>query len=254
MDYSVCIPAVFNGKASSGALCHVAAAGFTRYEIWSWWDQDIDAYTKAQEENGLEIAALCTFPISLVDPASRESYKDGLQKTIEVCKKLGCKTIISQVGQELENVPRALQHASIVDGLKECAAMLEENDITLVFEPLNTKIDHPGYYLWSSAEAFEIEEEIGSSHVKVLFDLYHQYVMDDLAVDEIVKNTDKIAHFHMAGFPGRHEPFIDSEIDYTPILKAIEESGYRGSIGLEYFPVYDAAEGLKTLQKELQAF
>lgn len=125
-----------------------------------------------------------------MDPASRESYKDGLQKTSEVCKKLGCKTIISQVGQALENVPRALQHASIVDGLKESAAILEENDITLVFEPLNTKIDHPGYYLWSSAEAFEIEEEIGSSYVKELFDLYHQYVMDDLAVDEIVKNMD----------------------------------------------------------------
>lgn len=28
MDYSVCIPAVFNGNVSSGALCHVAAAGF----------------------------------------------------------------------------------------------------------------------------------------------------------------------------------------------------------------------------------
>jgi hydroxypyruvate isomerase len=254
LNYSVCIPAVFNGIASCDALCHVAAAGFKRYEFWSWWDQDIDAYMKAQKENGLEIAAICTFFISLTDPACREAYKDGLKKTIEVCKKLGCKTIISQVGQELKNVPRALQHASIVDGLKECAAMLEENDITLVFEPLNTKIDHPGYYLWSSAEAFEIEEEIGSSHVKVLFDLYHQYIMDDLFVDEIVKNMDKIAHFHVAGYPGRHEPLIDSEIDYKTILKAIEDRGYQGSIGLEYFPVYDAAEGLKILQKELHAF
>lgn len=253
MHYSVCIPAVFNANPSSAALFSAAAAGFRRYEIWSWWDQDIDAYVKAQKENGLEIAAVCTFFISLTDPACREAYKDGLKKTIEVCKKLGCRTIISQVGQELENIPRTLQHESIVDGLKECAAMLEENDITLVFEPLNTKIDHPGYYLWSSAEAFEMEEEIGSSHIKVLFDLYHQYIMDDLSVEEIVKNIDKIAHFHVAGYPGRHEPLIDSEIDYKTILKAIKDSGYRGSVGLEYFPVYDAAEGLKTLQKELQA-
>ena len=253
MHYSVCIPAVFNANPSCATLCHVAAAGFDRYEIWSWWDQDLDAYSKAQKENGLEIAAVCTFFISLTDPACRESYKDGLKKTIEVCKKLGCKTIISQVGQEREGVPRALQHASIVDGLNECAPMLEEPDVTLVFEPLNTKIDHPGYYLWSSAEAFEIAEEVGSSHVKVLFDLYHQYIMDDLSVDGIVKNMDKIAHFHVAGYPGRHEPLIDSEIDYKRILKAIGESGYRGSIGLEYFPVYDASEGLKTLRKELQA-
>lgn len=251
MDYSVCIPAVFNAAASCDVLCHVATAGFKRYELWSWWDQNIDGYAKAQKENGLEIAAICTFFISLTDPAYRDAYKAGLQKTIEVCKKLGCKTIISQVGQELKNVPRTLQHTSIVDGLKECAAMLEENDITLVFEPLNTKIDHPGYYLWSSAEAFEIVEEIGSSHVKVLFDFYHQYIMDDLSIDEIVKNMDKIAHFHIAGYPGRHEPFIDSEIDYKPILKAIADSDYRGTIGLEYSPAYDAAEGLNTLQKQL---
>ncbi len=254
MNYSVCIPAVFNGKAGSDALCHTAAAGFQQYEFWSWWDQDIDGYRKAQKEYGLEIAAICTFFISLTDPACREAYKDGLKKTIEVCQKLGCKTIISQVGQELENVPRELQHASIVAGLKECAAMLEENDITLVFEPLNTKIDHPGYYLWSSAEAFEIAEAVGSSHVKVLFDLYHQYIMEDLSVEEIVKNMDKIGHFHVAGYPGRHEPLIDSEVDYATILTAIRKSGYPHAVGLEYFPVHPAEEGLKDLYSRLLTF
>ena len=104
MNYSVCIPAVFGGKASCSTLCHVAAAGFKRYELWSWWDQDIDAYRKAQKENGLEIAAICTHFISLTDPACREAYKNGLMETIEVCKKLGCKTIISQVGQQLKMV------------------------------------------------------------------------------------------------------------------------------------------------------
>ena len=42
-------------------------------------------------------------------------------------------------------------------------------------------------------------------------------------------------------------------LDEEPHCSLCRDSGYRGSVGLEYFPVYDAAEGLKTLQKELQA-
>ena len=256
MKYSVCAPAVFGGKVEKAGLSGdrvdrcipaIKRTGFTAYEFWSWWDQDIEAVKKAQEECGLYPAALCTRFISLTDPEKREAYREGLKETIAVCKTLGARTVISQVGNELENVPRKLQHRSIVDGLKECAGMLEEAGITLVIEPLNTKIDHQGYYLWQSEEAYEIVREVASPNVKVLFDLYHQYIMDDLVIEEILKNMDLIGHFHMAGYPGRHEPFVDSEIDYHVILKAIRESGYDGCVGLEYFPVNDAEEGLKEL-------
>ena len=55
----------------------------------------------------------------------------------------------------------------------------------------------------------------------------------------------------MAGYPGRHEPMRDSEVDYPMILDAIARSGYKGSVGLEYIPVYDAREGLDELRKQL---
>ena len=80
-------------------------------------------------------------------------------------------------------------------------------------------------------------------------DLYHQYAMDDLDIQEILKNLDKIGHFHMAGYPGRHEPMIDDEIDYPAVLKMLRESGYQGGVGLEYMPVKDAFEGLKKLRE-----
>lgn len=83
---------------------------------------------------------------------------------------------------------------------------MREYDLTLVIEPLNTKVDHPGYYLWRAAEAFDIVDEVEDDHVKVLYDLYHQAVMQDLRLYEIERNIDKIGHFHMAGCPGRHEP------------------------------------------------
>lgn len=251
MFYSVCIPAVLGGKTTAEALTAVAEAGYQNYEIWSWWDRDMDEYLALQQKLGLSITGMCTKFFSLVDTAGHDSYVEGLKETIEVCRKMGCKNIISQVGQELSNISRKEQHDNLVAGLRKCVPLIEGTDITLLIEPLNTKIDHKGYYLWESREAYEILEEVGCPNIKVLFDLYHQHIMNDLVIEEIAKNIDKIGHFHVAGYPGRHEPLIDSEIDYITILKAIKETGYQGAVGLEYVPVYDPAEGLKELIGQL---
>ena len=55
---------------------------------------------------------------------------------------------------------------------------LEKAGITLVVEPLNIRIDHKGYYLYSSDEAAEVIKEVDSSNVKMLFDIYHQQITE----------------------------------------------------------------------------
>ena len=250
MEYSVCVPAVLGGLSPRAALRIVREAGFSLYEIWSWWDQDMAAFSAAQQEEGIGIAALCTPFISLVREECRGDYLEGLKRTIGICRQMNCPVIISQVGQAVAGMPRGRQHDSIVEGLRACVPLLEEAGLILTIEPLNTRIDHPGYYLWSVEEAFDIIDEVQSPYVKVLYDLYHQYVMDDLNLSQIVRRIDSIGHFHMAGYPGRHEPMRDSEVDYPAILRAIRDSGYRGSVGQEYFPIHPAAEGLRALRNQ----
>lgn len=254
MKYSACVSALFGGKPVEETLDAVKAAGLNQYEFWSWWDQDTERILEAQQRTGLRPAAFCTRMISLVESAHRNEYLDGLAETAEVCRKLQCSTVITQVGAELKNVPREKQHETLVEGLKACIPLLEKNDLTLVFEPLNTKVDHPGYYLTDSEEAFRLVDEVGSNRVKVLFDLYHQYITEGLNVEQILKNLDKIGHFHMAGYPGRHEPLLHSEIDYPSILRAVSEAGFDRTIGLEYFPRENAAQGLCTLAQTLTQF
>lgn len=254
MFYSACVPALFGGSSARDALAAARDAGLKHYEFWGWNEEQIAAYAEAQAEFGMTPVAMCTTFHELTDPNGREKYVEGIKKTIPVCKELGCKNIISQVGPERSDLSRQAQHDSIVAGLKAAAPYVEEAGLTLVFEPLNTRIDHVGYYLWSADEAFQIQAEVGSPNVKVLLDLYHQYVMDDLDIDKIVANISRIGHFHMAGYPGRHEPLIDSEVDYAAILSAIRRTGYREAVGLEYMPVHPAAEGLKALHAQLLTF
>ena len=254
MFYSACIPALFGGKSAREALAAASDAGLKHYEFWGWNEEQIASFAEAQAEFSMTPVAMCTTFHELTDPNGREAYVEGIKKTIPACKKLGCKNIISQVGPERSDISRQAQHESIVAGLKAAAPYVEEAGLILVFEPLNIRVDHVGYYLWSAEEAFQIQEEVGSPNVKVLLDLYHQAVMDDLDVDQIVANLHRIGHFHMAGHPGRHEPLIDSVVDYQTILGTIRKAGYTEAVGLEYMPVYPAAEGLKTLYAQLQEF
>lgn len=233
---SVCIDAVFEGKSYLAACSAVKDAGIPAIEFWGWWDKDLNALQKAQKENNLKISACCTKFISLVDPALRDDYLQGLEESIAAAKQLGTNTLISQVGDFRAGVPREEQRQSLVEGLKEAAPILEASGITLVIEPLNELVDHKGYFLIRSDEAFEIIDEVASPNVKVIFDIYHQQISEGHLIKNIVYNIDKIGHFHAAGNPGRHE-LQRGEINYQEVFAAIQDTNFKGYVGLEYWPL-----------------
>jgi hydroxypyruvate isomerase len=244
MKLSVCIDAVFYRRDFMESMKDVKEVGINAFEFWSWWDKDLEKIQQTKNELDLEISAFCTRMISLVDISKRDQYLKGLEESIEVAKRLNCKNLITQVGNELPNISREKQHQTLVEGLKECVPLLERSNITLLMEPLNTLIDHKGYYLFSSDEAFQIIEEVNSPCIKVLYDIYHQQIMEGHLIYRITHNIEKIGHFHAAGNPGRHE-LTTGEIHYKNIIKAIEEAGYKGYFGLEYFPIEEPIKGLK---------
>ena len=243
MKLSVCIDAVYNGWDPAEVMRELKTLGVGAVEFWSWWDKDVERIDILRREFDIKICAFCTKMVSLTDSSQRAVYLAGLKETILVAKKLGCGLVISQVGNEITDVPRETQHMSIVDGLKMCAPMLEGEGITLVFEPLNILVDHAGYYLWQSDEAAEIVSEVGSPNVRMLFDIYHQQVMEGDVIRRSIKLLGAIGHMHAAGNPGRRELDI-GEINYSNVFTALETAGYAGYVGLEYFPERDPNNGL----------
>ncbi|MCL1888711.1 MAG: TIM barrel protein [Kiritimatiellaeota bacterium] len=193
----------------------------------------------------IAIAAFCTHFFSLTDPAQRGAYLDGLRESAAAAKKYGVPVIISQVGADT-GAPREAQRASLVDGLRAAAPMLEDAGVTLAIEPLNTRYNHPGYYLTHSAEAFAITREVASPRVKVLYDIYHQQITEGDIINTLSANIAEVAHLHVAGHPGRHE-LDNGEINCPGIFRALDRMGYAGFIGLEYFPLRDPAAGLREI-------
>ncbi|SDX62611.1 hydroxypyruvate isomerase family protein [Paenibacillus sp. CF384] len=250
MKLSVCLDALYNGKDFFASLEEVRAIGYDTVEFWSWWDKDVERLAQLASDYNMTIASMCVKSANLVDESLREAYLEGLRESIAAAKQLNCRTLILTVGQELADVSREVQQQSIIDGLRASAPLVEEAGITIVLEPLNTLVDHKGYYLSSSEQAFDIIRQVGSTNVKLVFDIYHQQIMEGNLLANILPNLELIGHFHAAGNPGRHE-LSSGELHYGRIFDAIDAAGYEGYMGLEYFPIAAPEVGLKELLAEV---
>jgi hydroxypyruvate isomerase len=248
MYLSPCIDAVFYQSSLhlKEQILTVKNSGYTHFEFWSWWDKDLDLLERMVNQGEIQIAAMCTRFISLVDKNAHVAYQQGLRESIEVASRLGVKTIISQTGKEM-NLPRSQQLQNLKDGLISCIPVLEKADITLVIEPLNLLVDHPGYFLSSSDEAADLIAAINDSHIKMLFDVYHQQITEGDVTRRLNQYLPYIGHIHVADNPGRQEPGT-GELNFHNIFASLKKAGYEGGIGLEFFPNHSPEEKLKFLK------
>jgi len=248
IKFSVCIEALY-GKVPTYVerIERSASVGMKAFEFWGFGNKDIDAIKAAKDRLGMQVG---TFGADaggpLVDPSNRSKIRDGMKKSAEVAHKLDCKSLIITTGNEIAGVSREQQHQSIVDGLKVAAEIMEDEKLTLCLEPLNILVNHKGYYLSTSPEAFQIVDEVGSPSVKILYDIYHQQITEGNLIDTITANINKIGHFHLADVPGRHEPGT-GEINFKNVFKSIAETGYDKFVGLEYWPKGPDDDSLRML-------
>lgn len=257
----VCIEPLF-GDASLAKKARLAArAGFSVIEFWCYdaeGDRDLEKLAAACAESGVSVNDIVvnspngSVGGALVRPADRGKYLSRLREVIGVAQRLDCRRLITCSGNTLPDLPRAEQHQAMVETLKQAAAVASQEGVTLVLEPLNSLVDHAGYYLDSGHEAAEVIREVGSPSVRLLWDVYHMQIMHGNVIANIAQYLDLIGHFHSAGVPGRHE--LDTgELDYRAILAEIKALGYEGAFGLEYYPATGDHQASLARMRELTA-
>jgi len=123
----------------------------------------------------------------------------------------------------------------VLVGLKAIAPLAEKAGITIVLEPLNTLVDHPGYFLDSVDLGAQLVREVANPKIRLLFDIYHVQVMQGNLIERLREHLDVIGHVHVADVPGRHEPGT-GEINYRNVFKSLKEAGYDKTVGFEYVP------------------
>lgn len=128
-------------------------------------------------------------------------------------------------------------------GMQNCAAgiapllpLLDELDMTLTMELLNSRVDHPDYMCDRTAWGVELCEMIGSDRFKLLYDIYHMQIMEGDIIATIRAHHPYISHYHTGGCPGRNEIDQSQELYYPAIMDAILETGYQGYVAQEFVP------------------
>lgn len=177
------------------------------------------------------------------DPRRVGEFQDSVGLALEYAQELGVKRLHCMAGIVPPNLPHARALAVYIQNLRFAAAALAPNGIELLIEPINNR-DMPGYFLTHSRQARDIIAEAGAPNLFLQYDIYHMQRMEGELADTLSANLALIRHIQMADVPGRHEPGT-GEINFPFLFRLLDELGYEGWIGCEYFPRGDTVDGLR---------
>ncbi len=233
MKVSVCIDMMFAYCDFFERIEEVKKCGINTIEFWKWTNKDIDKIVETKMDVSIFNMDCKDEKLSydlsrgIINAGRKDEFISALKESIPVYKKLNAKAMIVLIGENAEFNPE-----NVYECLNAAKPILEENDVNLIVEPLNS-VDRVGYSMPYATPVFEVLKRLDTPHIKMLYDIYHQNMMGDFSMDEIKENIKYIGHFHVADAPGRHEPGTGN-VDYVSIIKEINKLDYKGYIGLEY--------------------
>jgi len=176
-----------------------------------------------------------------------ERHRALLERSEELLPKLAAakipNTIVFSGNRDGLSDPEGARDCIV--GLRQLAPMAERHGITVLFEILNSKVDHADYQFDNMEYGLFVVKEIGSPRIKILYDIYHAQIMQGDVIRTIQENIEWIGHFHTGGVPGRHEIDATQELNYGAICRAIADAGFTGFVGQEFVPTRDPMTSLR---------
>ncbi|MFD2873316.1 hydroxypyruvate isomerase family protein [Mucilaginibacter ximonensis] len=225
---------------------------------WCFQNIDLDSLCKAAADMGMKAidligpdewaiaqkhglySSMCNGPGVAItfgwnDPAKHEKLIKDYSDLIPKVAAAGYKNLICFSGnREGKDDETGLQNC--VTGLKKILPLAEKHGVVMCMELLNSKVDHHDYQCDHTEWGVKLCKALGSENFKLLYDIYHMQIDEGNVIANIRKYHDYLAHFHVAGVPGRHDPNDTQELYYPAIIKAIKDLGFKGYVAQEYLP------------------
>jgi len=250
---SVCADTMFLDLPFLERVKKIAACGFL-VEFWNWGGRDLEALSR---DPNICISAFTGYTKgSVLHPDGVEEFLAGVRESLEVAKRLRCRSLFlspgeldshGQVTHKIASHP-ATRWITAYKTLCQIADLAEKEDVFYCLEHLNTKVDHPGFAFSHVEDVMNLLEQVGSPRIKLLLDVYHAQIEEGNVVSIIRQCRDHIGHVHIADVPGRHEPGT-GEINYQRIASTFREIEYDGVIGLEAYPKDDAMQAIQRFRE-----
>ena len=183
-------------------------------------------------------------------PGREAEFREGVAQGIAVAKVLGCTQLNCLAGLATPGVPAVQIHETFAANLRYAAKQLADHDIRLLIEPINSRVDMPGFWLDAPGKALALIDDLAEPNLWLQYDIYHAQIMEGDLSRTIEANLARIAHIQLADNPGRHEPGT-GEINYPFIFDLLDRLNYSGWVGCEYKPRAGSEAGLGWVSKYL---
>jgi sugar phosphate isomerase/epimerase len=246
MKYAICNE-IFGDWPLEKAFAFAAECGYRGIEIAPFTIgqlvTDISAKRRAEvrrlaERAGLEVVGLHWllaqtkgFHLTTSDAQVRRKTADYFGELARFCADLGGKIMILGSPQQRSIAPGTTKE----QGMKYAAEVLlanvptlEKADVVIGLEPLTLEETN---FLTTAAEAVELMELVGSPQCRLHLDC-KAMATEAIPIPELIRKYRGIfVHFH-ANDPNRQGPGF-GELDFVPILAALQDVAYRGWVSVE---------------------
>lgn len=176
-------------------------------------------------------------------PGREEEFLEGIRRALTYMQALGCRRLHVMAGILPAGADRQRHLQQFVRCLQQAADLLAPIGAIALVEPINTRVDVPGYLMDGTALALDCIGQAQRPNVKLQFDVYHMQIMEGDLARSIERLLPHIGHIQVADNPGRHEPG-SGEIAFDFLLGRIDALGYAGWVGCEYLPAAGTLAGL----------
>lgn len=237
-----------------------ADAGFAAVECVAPYGAPAAVIAERLERRGLEMA-LFNFAIGdwaggergiAADPLRVDDFHAEVGRARDYARATGCRRLHLMAGKAPPDADLDRWTETLVANVRFAAQAMAPDGIEVMLEPINTKVDMPGYFYDTTAAALAVINTVGRANVKLQYDIYHMQMMEGDLARTIERLLPRIGHIQIADNPGRGEPGT-GEINFPWLLARLDALGYAGWVGCEYRPVGDTLEGLAWARPYLSA-
>ena len=246
--------------------------GYTGIEIAPFtlakYATQVSSTTRAElrstaQKSGLEIIGLHWllaqtegFYLTTPDSNVREATAEYLCELARLCHDLGGHIMVLGSPKQRNLLPGVSHEEAMgfaADTLRRVIPVLERLDVTLALEPLGPE---EGDFMRTAAVGEKLMRSLGSVNCRLHLDVKAMST-ESLPSPEIIrKHAPHTAHFH-ANDPNRRGPGM-GDVDFTPILGALQETAYKGWVSVEVFdytpgPERLASESIRYMEKIMKS-
>jgi sugar phosphate isomerase/epimerase len=161
----------------------------------------------------------------------RQQRLDFLIRAVDIAERLEATAVSLWSGTPTDHEPEDVWMDRLVDGCKNLSDYAAKRSVRIAFEP------EPGMFIDTMPSFAALVERVDHPNFGLTLDIGHLHCQGEMPITEhLVRWADRLWNVHIEDMRrGVHDHlmFADGEIEFGPVLGALDAIGYSGGVHVE---------------------